>query len=98
MWHGLTNSPLLALWHLQVNYSLGFLLESRSEDIYRMKGILSIAGSEHRFVYQVRGQAYRVQWEVKGCYLARRKTAEAGRWCWQIRAGSAGVLCPLRLH
>ena len=38
----------------KINYSLGFLLESRSEDIYRMKGILSIAGSEYRFVYQVR--------------------------------------------
>lgn len=35
----------------KINYSLGFLLESRSEDIYRMKGILSIAGSEFRFVY-----------------------------------------------
>ena len=38
----------------KINYSLGFLLESRSEDIYRMKGILSISGSEYRFVYQVR--------------------------------------------
>ena len=37
----------------KINYSLGFLLESRSEDIYRMKGILSISGSEYRFVYQV---------------------------------------------
>ena len=45
MWQGLTNSPLLALWHLQGNYSLGFLLESHSEDLYRVKGILSIAGS-----------------------------------------------------
>jgi len=36
----------------KINYSLGFLLETRSEDIYRMKGILAIAGSEHRFVYQ----------------------------------------------
>ncbi|KAG1654998.1 hypothetical protein FOA52_008407 [Chlamydomonas sp. UWO 241] len=36
----------------KVNYSLGYLLESRSEDIYRMKGLLSIAGSEFRFVYQ----------------------------------------------
>ncbi|EFJ49988.1 hypothetical protein VOLCADRAFT_80454 [Volvox carteri f. nagariensis] len=36
----------------KVNYSLGFLLESRAEDIYRMKGILAIAGSEYRFVYQ----------------------------------------------
>lgn len=39
--------------HAQVNYSLGFLLETRAEDIYRMKGILAIAGSEYRFVYQV---------------------------------------------
>ncbi|PNW71216.1 hypothetical protein CHLRE_16g692901v5 [Chlamydomonas reinhardtii] len=36
----------------KVNYSLGFLLETRAEDIYRMKGILAIAGSEYRFVYQ----------------------------------------------
>ncbi|GAX80229.1 hypothetical protein CEUSTIGMA_g7667.t1 [Chlamydomonas eustigma] len=35
----------------KINYSLGFLLESRNEDIYRMKGILSIAGSDFRFVY-----------------------------------------------
>jgi hypothetical protein len=39
---------------LQINYSLSFLLESRNEDIYRMKGILSIAGSDFRFVYHVR--------------------------------------------
>ncbi|PNH03634.1 COBW domain-containing protein 1 [Tetrabaena socialis] len=37
---------------LNVNYSLGFLLETRAEDIYRMKGILAIAESEYRFVYQ----------------------------------------------
>ncbi|KAG2441512.1 hypothetical protein HXX76_003134 [Chlamydomonas incerta] len=36
----------------KVNYSLGFLLETRAEDLYRMKGILAIAGSEYRFVYQ----------------------------------------------
>ncbi|KAG2485498.1 hypothetical protein HYH03_015771 [Edaphochlamys debaryana] len=36
----------------KVNYSLGFLLESRAEDLYRIKGILAIAGSEYRFVYQ----------------------------------------------
>ena len=36
----------------KINYSLGFLLESRAEDIFRMKGILSIAGSDYRFVYQ----------------------------------------------
>ena len=44
----------------KINYSLGFLLESRSEDIYRMKGILSIAGSEYRFVYQVREEGLAV--------------------------------------
>ncbi len=37
---------------MQINYSLGLLLETRSEDIYRMKGLLSIAGSEYRYVYQ----------------------------------------------
>ncbi|KXZ50419.1 hypothetical protein GPECTOR_16g593 [Gonium pectorale] len=36
----------------KVNYSLGFLLETRAEDLYRIKGILAIAGSEFRFVYQ----------------------------------------------
>lgn len=35
----------------KINYSLGFLLESRAEDIFRMKGILAIAGSDYRFVY-----------------------------------------------
>ncbi len=39
----------------QINYSLGLLLETRSEDIYRMKGLLSIHGSQYRYVYQVRG-------------------------------------------
>ena len=38
----------------QINYTLGMLLETRGDDIYRMKGLLSIADSEYRFVYQVR--------------------------------------------
>ncbi|KAJ9533641.1 hypothetical protein QJQ45_026725 [Haematococcus lacustris] len=36
----------------KVNYSLGLLLETRAEDIYRMKGLLSISGSDYRYVYQ----------------------------------------------
>eukprot|EP00197_Chlamydomonas_leiostraca_P003811 CAMPEP_0202865320 /NCGR_PEP_ID=MMETSP1391-20130828/5655_1 /ASSEMBLY_ACC=CAM_ASM_000867 /TAXON_ID=1034604 /ORGANISM="Chlamydomonas leiostraca, Strain SAG 11-49" /LENGTH=530 /DNA_ID=CAMNT_0049545149 /DNA_START=14 /DNA_END=1606 /DNA_ORIENTATION=- len=36
----------------KINYSLGLLLETRSEDIYRMKGLLAIHGSEYRYVYQ----------------------------------------------
>jgi G3E family GTPase len=38
---------------MQINYSLGLLLETRSEDIYRLKGLLSIHGSEYRYVFQV---------------------------------------------
>ena len=30
-------------------------METRSDDIYRMKGILSIQDSAYRYVYQVRG-------------------------------------------
>lgn len=34
-----------------INYTLKYLLDNRSEDIFRMKGLLSIAGSDQRFVY-----------------------------------------------
>ncbi|KAK3244508.1 hypothetical protein CYMTET_45880 [Cymbomonas tetramitiformis] len=30
----------------------GLLLETRSEDLYRMKGVLAIAGCDERFVFQ----------------------------------------------
>lgn len=33
---------------------LGTLLLNRSEDIYRMKGLLSVQGMDERFVFQVR--------------------------------------------
>lgn len=36
----------------KINYAMGLLLENRNEDIYRMKGILAVEGSEFRFVYQ----------------------------------------------
>lgn len=32
---------------------LGTLLMERSEDIYRMKGLLSVQGMDERFVFQV---------------------------------------------
>lgn len=35
-----------------VNYWLGGLMELRSEDLYRMKGVLAIDGFENRFVFQ----------------------------------------------
>jgi hypothetical protein len=39
---------------MQVNTWLGALLQLRGEDLYRMKGILSIDGYDRRFVFQVR--------------------------------------------
>lgn len=41
-------SPLL-----QANMWLGTLLMDRSDDIYRMKGLLSVEGMNERFVFQV---------------------------------------------
>eukprot|EP00983_Pelagomonas_calceolata_P030591 960099-Pelagomonas_calceolata.AAC.5 len=38
-----------------INYSLGLLLETRAEDMYRIKGLLSIHGSDYRYVFQVSG-------------------------------------------
>ena len=66
----------------KINYSLGFLLESRSEDIYRMKGILSIAGSEYRFVYQVRGGS-----EYRFVYQVRQGDADG---VYQVRGSKGG--------
>lgn len=37
----------------QANMWLGTLLIERSEDIYRMKGLLSVDGMNERFVFQV---------------------------------------------
>lgn len=37
----------------QANIWLGTLLLERSEDIYRMKGLLSVQGMDERFVFQV---------------------------------------------
>lgn len=37
----------------QANMWLGTLLMERSDDIYRMKGLLSVEGMEERFVFQV---------------------------------------------
>lgn len=39
--------------HFQANMWLGTLLLERSEDIYRMKGLLSVQGMDERFVFQV---------------------------------------------
>ncbi|KAF5826553.1 CobW/HypB/UreG, nucleotide-binding domain-containing protein [Dunaliella salina] len=36
----------------KINYSLGLLLETRAEDMYRIKGLLSIHGSDYRYVFQ----------------------------------------------
>lgn len=38
---------------MQANMWLGTLLMDRSEDIYRMKGLMSIDGMDERFVFQV---------------------------------------------
>lgn len=40
--------------NFQANIWLGTLLLERSEDIYRMKGLLSVQGMDERFVFQVR--------------------------------------------
>lgn len=36
----------------KLNYWLGALLQTQGPDIFRMKGILNIAGEDHRFVFQ----------------------------------------------
>ena len=36
----------------KLNEWLGYLLQTQGPDIFRMKGILSIAGEDHRFVFQ----------------------------------------------
>lgn len=38
---------------LQANMWLGTLLLERSDDIYRMKGLLCVEGMDERFVFQV---------------------------------------------
>lgn len=40
--------------NFQANIWLGTLLMERSEDIYRMKGLLSVEGMKERFVFQVK--------------------------------------------
>ncbi len=37
----------------QVNHWLGSLIQVRGEDLYRMKGVLAIAGFSDTFVFQV---------------------------------------------
>jgi G3E family GTPase len=39
--------------HPQADMWLGNLLLERSDDIYRMKGLLSVSGMPQRFVFQV---------------------------------------------
>lgn len=41
------------LWLFQVDDWLERLIEEKGEDLYRMKGILSVSGSDHRYVFQV---------------------------------------------
>lgn len=48
------NFLLIELLNIQANIWLGTLLLDRSEDIYRMKGLLSVKGMDERFVFQVR--------------------------------------------
>lgn len=43
----------LLMFVLQANIWLGTLLLERSDDIYRMKGLLSVEGMDERFVFQV---------------------------------------------
>ncbi len=39
----------------QVNYFLSALIELKSNDLYRMKGVLAIRDFDRRFVFQVGG-------------------------------------------
>ena len=44
---------MVPYFFFQANIWLGTLLLERSEDIYRMKGLLSVQGMDERFVFQV---------------------------------------------
>lgn len=44
---------VLLSYFLQANMWLGTLLLDHSDDIYRMKGLLSVDGMNERFVFQV---------------------------------------------
>lgn len=46
----------MAPLRLQVNYWLQTLIDVKSNDLYRMKGVLAIEGFDRRFVFQVRGR------------------------------------------
>lgn len=43
----------VSLWLYQVDDWLERLIEEKGEDLYRMKGILSVSGSDQRYVFQV---------------------------------------------
>lgn len=47
-----TGSVLCSPSHWQVNYWLGGLMEVKSNDLYRMKGVLAIKDFPARFVFQ----------------------------------------------
>ncbi len=49
---GLTFFPETIHYSLQVNYWLGGLMEVKSNDLYRMKGVLAIKDFPARFVFQ----------------------------------------------
>lgn len=38
---------------VQLNFTLGAMLQARGEDLYRMKGILAIRGLQERYIFQV---------------------------------------------
>lgn len=43
---------MITCLYIQVNYWLGGLLEIKSNDLYRMKGVLAIESFDRRFVFQ----------------------------------------------
>jgi G3E family GTPase len=60
----------------KLNLMLGGLLQTRSEDLYRMKGIVAIAGLPDRFVFQVCRQVLAC-WQ---CRHALQILMSPGRW------------------
>ena len=56
---------------LQVNRWLGGLLGLHGDDIYRMKGILSVRGDDRRFVFQVISRA-----KLSNAYAAASRGVE----------------------
>lgn len=76
----------------QVNYWLGGLIEVKSNDLYRMKGVLAIKDFDKRFVFQAREKAEPAAQTCWGCgagpgtglaLAGRRGLGRGGPWAWR---------------